>query len=474
MNLDDLARLILRRLSGKEILKMGSRTFYNTFRYPRTQFDVLTLFDGGGDPEFSGIPPIWTREDVNELLDHGIEKPFHFLCFVPDPSLPVDATNPYTSIYGGKRKAGQRLTYGTDASTVIQSTFNALTSERISNEVVKFKGKFIIDSTILVPAYTTPDLWGSTLKLADGANVDMFRNEHYGVAGDPNIRFIGGELYGNYENQGVDCRGIVLKGPPTQDAFDFLISHVHIREFREAGIKIHYAIQGRVIGCYLQRNAKGKTEAGCYVEESLGVTMTANLVYDNSQGLMTVNSSSCVLNGNICWEDQMNISVFGSCVRNSIIGNTCRDSYAPGYGIILTGWPGNYPSGIKILGNTLYNAESGNLYMAPDCTKIIARDNEGFNPVGLITSPFHSVSSQIVPFDGNLTSPDASIDYVVMGIDILITSTGGTGVSISIKDPAGNTVVSGLATLSGYYLPVDYKINFGAFTVAPTVLIFGI
>jgi hypothetical protein len=64
----------------------------------------------------------------------------------------------------------------------------------------------------------------------------------------------------------------------------------------------------------------------------------------------------------------------------------------------------------------------------------------------------------------------ASTAYTVSCTDLYIVSSAGTGVSISILDPAGNTMQSGLATFAGT-IPVGYSINFGAFSVAPTLVI---
>lgn len=89
---------------------------------------------------------------------------------------------------------------------------------------------------------------------------------------------------------------------------------------------------------------------------------------------------------------------------------------------------------------------------------------------GKITTPFDYTTDVISQDDdADQSNPEASTDYVAEGFDMVITSTGGTGVSITIKDPNGNTVVSGLTTLNGYYLPRKYKINFGGFSVTPTV-----
>ena len=57
---------------------------------------------------------------------------------------------------------------------------------------------------------------------------------------------------------------------------------------------------------------------------------------------------------------------------------------------------------------------------------------------------------------------------------MMITSTAGTGVSITLKDSAGNTIASALTTLTAQTLPVGFRINFGAFPVAPTLSVFGV
>ncbi len=104
---------------------------------------------------------------------------------------------------------------------------------------------------------------------------------------------------------------------------------------------------------------------------------------------------------------------------------------------------------------------SGNWY-AHDCI--------GFNPLGVITTPFKA-GGKIRAFDGTAAAPTASTDYTVDNADAIIDSQGGTAVSITIKDPAGTTIRAGLTTLTGYYLPFGFKINWGAFTGAPTVVV---
>ena len=107
-------------------------------------------------------------------------------------------------------------------------------------------------------------------------------------------------------------------------------------------------------------------------------------------------------------------------------------------------------------------------------------DCPAFNPVGLLSAPFTTT----IPSGGSAwvgigapsgtAAPLASTAYRAEVTDLIITSTGGTAVSITITDAAGNTIASGLTTLTNYYLPAGFSINFGAFTGAPTVTVIGL
>src|SRR2546422_10792239 len=102
---------------------------------------------------------------------------------------------------------------------------------------------------------------------------------------------------------------------------------------------------------------------------------------------------------------------------------------------------------------------------------VIATDNLGYNPIGKTTN--FVLGSTIAPW-GTSSTVVASTDYVIQATPLLMTSTGGTAVSITVKDNLGNTVtgLSALATLTAQYIPQGYKVNFGAFSGAPTVTVF--
>ena len=111
---------------------------------------------------------------------------------------------------------------------------------------------------------------------------------------------------------------------------------------------------------------------------------------------------------------------------------------------------------------------SGSFLTASKAT--VALDNSGYNPVGIVATPFDNSTGEI-SLSGTSGNPVAGLDYEVSNADIVLTSTGGTGVSITVKSPTGAVVASGLASLNAFHVPLGFKIDFGAFTSPPDVTV---
>ena len=106
-------------------------------------------------------------------------------------------------------------------------------------------------------------------------------------------------------------------------------------------------------------------------------------------------------------------------------------------------------------------------------TTAYIQGNVGFNPVGLIATP---IGTAKIGASGSGTAVTASTDYVVTITDCFITSTNSSNANnaILIKDNLGNTIIGPVSTLTAQFVPVDYKINWGAFTgTAGTVTVWG-
>jgi hypothetical protein len=95
-----------------------------------------------------------------------------------------------------------------------------------------------------------------------------------------------------------------------------------------------------------------------------------------------------------------------------------------------------------------------------------------FTSIGTVT--VYQATVGLSPANGfQAASPTASVNYVVYGYDVFIDASGGTGLSISTYDGSsntrGNTIDSGLSSITHYGLSPGQIINFGPFTGSPTI-----
>jgi hypothetical protein len=102
--------------------------------------------------------------------------------------------------------------------------------------------------------------------------------------------------------------------------------------------------------------------------------------------------------------------------------------------------------------------------------------SDNVNPIfdpEIITNPWQNSGTyyQTVSFKGSAANPTASVSYRAVGGDFMVSSVGGTGVNITIYDKNNVAWVSGLASYNGL-LPNGYRINFGAFSVAPSTKVY--
>lgn len=128
----------------------------------------------------------------------------------------------------------------------------------------------------------------------------------------------------------------------------------------------------------------------------------------------------------------------------------------------------------SITGNNFSGQKTGAISVAVNVSnRLVIAANPGYNDTfGVIATPFHA-TGPFVGLGGNAAAPTASTTYQNVTAPLFLNIAGGTGVSITITDAAGNTIVAGLTTYTGP-LPVGCKINFGAFSVAPATCYVGL
>jgi hypothetical protein len=138
--------------------------------------------------------------------------------------------------------------------------------------------------------------------------------------------------------------------------------------------------------------------------------------------------------------------------------------------------------GVNNIGWTVNdNALSGSLlcpFIINYAADTISRNNAGWI-AGLLATPFDNWDVFISPVPSihaasNDANPTPANTYTVVGNDVIIYGTGGTNPDITIKDPSDNVIATGLTSLTAYYLPIGYQINYYWDTSQPTVKIYGV
>lgn len=232
--------------------------------------------------------------------------------------------------------------------------------------------------------------------------------------------------------------------------------------------------------CYIQNNAL----CGVDATSSGLLKLLGNFVWQNAQfGLLAWSmTTGCEVVGNTFSDNGDNthaavrVRSIGPTVlgKPRLVANSFTDARASGSAAqyYIETVPDSQGVQLLVLGNSFDGKQkSGNPAIkvnAHASNNILIAGNPGFNDsAGLITNPL-DVTNNKIGLAGTTATAVASTDYVVSECSQYIVASGGTGVSITIKDPAGNTVQSGLSSFAGI-VPRGYKVNFGAFTGAPTI-----
>lgn len=150
------------------------------------------------------------------------------------------------------------------------------------------------------------------------------------------------------------------------------------------------------------------------------------------------------------------------------LGNVCFDDQTPTktqrYGISLTA----NATRATVIGNHVQGNRTGGISATGAALNAIIALNNGYNPVGLLATPFDNTNNYIGIL-GSSGTVTASKTYTNHGIRIKIYVSGGTAVAVSINGASVPYATAG----SFYDLEPNDTITFGAFSGAPTVIVLG-
>lgn len=210
-----------------------------------------------------------------------------------------------------------------------------------------------------------------------------------------------------------------------------------------------------------------------------------NCIYATGAGV-TINNNTCLQPNTLNFGDGSCIFVESSPNTMAITNNICQnpggggsgnmkygiDCFACGTGITITS---NTIIGASISAINFFNGASEGI------ANVLARDNSGYNAVGKIVN-FVCTTCAVNAWApvGTTNVIAASTTYTIAFVDQYWTCAlnAAAGVSITITDPSGNTVESGLTCTAGIipgamqpiFTPIGFRVNFGAFVGGPPLV----
>lgn len=168
------------------------------------------------------------------------------------------------------------------------------------------------------------------------------------------------------------------------------------------------------------------------------------------------------------------LTIYGSVTRPLVDVKVERNKFIGGFPYGVDFQANAYVEDVVLEGNTFQGQQTGAINPSINNIKLYIRNNKGYNPVGTLSTPFETTTTK-VGLCGDESAPTADTLYEVFGVDIWIKATSQTGGTVKVYASDGTTELMDLGA-SGFdavFLPIGYKINFGAFTSAPTVTVVG-
>jgi len=260
-----------------------------------------------------------------------------------------DGTNYWATRYDGKIEF-----YGTDASTVIQSALNALTSGRTWKEkiVLKLNQVVDLDAKISMPSYTTFAIEEGVLRRK--ANTDFNLIE---ISGKTNVDIVGGIYDGNKDSIATDRDIIRIANSEYVNAINCHFQNHGYEVIEIVGTSKHIGISNnrfinqRNCGVWSQLSGGnrpsflriiGNVFDYSYDTENVAIYETDHIIvtgndfsYSNRAGLVVKNSTDFVISDNTFFENgreltddpvsfpsnQPAIYVHTNCEGGTIVGN---------------------------------------------------------------------------------------------------------------------------------------------------------
>jgi hypothetical protein len=322
--------------------------------------------------------------------------------------------------------------------------------------------------------------WNSLIKIANN-----FDNSLIIVQNKDSVYIDGLQIDGNKDHQNVAKPLIDL-----QYSYDYTIQNTFITNSKGHGIQIgdatHQTWSGDIINCpieYCNGNAINITNSANLIIES------CTLAHNYGYNINICNDAPHVIDNYI--ESEFHDSIrFGPYSSGLIENNYIRDATKTYNAFVFDSAMTNSPQELIIRGNQI-NGNVGLKHISGIYRNLVIEgntfpcntpvdlpfsmksgyiiNNVGLNPIGKYAYPFYE--NTISLGSSSQTNPSANQEYTVQIASCRIISSGGTGVNINVYDGHGN-LIKNEGTTCDVYMEVGWVINFGGFSIAPTVQVF--
>jgi hypothetical protein len=406
----------------------------------------------------------------------------------------------------------------TDALPTITSTLAALTAGRTWKEKVVFKGSFNLGGTVQIPAYTELDWTNATVRLNNSVNTAMYaingsnvivkggfhdRNSANNPTGNSSLIQVGGSVIA--DNMRIEDMTLFNIGN------QFAIYNPN--SFSPFRSKNHHILRNTV-------TASPGALADMIEISSIGGEVAGNTVYtDSNLGINVYESDNvqCYGNSVVVGNSSGSGIALSSSLRSSVFGNSVQLGFTNNVGITVLEETDNGASArdqiggavygneifgngvtstfglkafdcsyVKFFGNTVDSCQYGFLFQGGQPlsdnlriennefksngsaailasvipTNTIIRNNGGYNPAGLMSTPYDNTNNLIGPISGNSGTLTSAKVYKCVETPMDLLYTGGT---VSAMTKNGNPMPVGVMM---HLEPFDtFSITF---TVAPT------
>jgi hypothetical protein len=388
-----------------------------------------------------------------------------------------------------------------DAAPVVNNAFSALTSGRTWREKVVLKGSFNLGARLTIPAYTDLDMTDATVKLNNSVNDIM-----YGINGS-NVKVKGGVHDKNGSNNtnnaliqssllNVQCDNIDIEemtmlnvngfGIWNPNAFTFRgNNHRYMRNtiYQLAGVNSDILVFTGIIGGEVSHNIVFSDKGlGINIYESDNAQCFGNTVKvgnTGGQGISMASSLHSSIFGNtviLGFSNNTGISAYeetdnGASARdqiggliygNHVFGNSVSSTFgfqlfdcsyvklfgnqtdSCQYGLLFTGGQ-PVSDNIRVENNEFKSNITQAVLASVIPTNSIFRNNAGYDPVGLLSTPYDNTNNLVGPISGNSATLTSAKVYTCRETSLDLIFTGGTltvyqknGQNLPYFAPSGN------------------------------------